>query len=188
MSEETSEEIKVENNTNNPKPNGKDKLAFITSIVFLIALGVLGYRYFNSSSSLNLNPVEQQLTNIGNTISQSIEDTKDMLADTNEEEAGEISSTSTTRESEEKMTISNGTNSMIDTYWVANDYQAGDIKDGSYTVKSGDTLWEIAEAVYGNGAAWTNILNANSASIGYLANGQQALIFPGQMLTLPSIT
>jgi len=30
--------------------------------------------------------------------------------------------------------------------WVANDYKFGDIKQGNYTIRSGDTLWEIAKA------------------------------------------
>jgi nucleoid-associated protein YgaU len=69
--------------------------------------------------------------------------------------------------------------------WTATDYSQGDISKGGYTVKSGDTLWEIAEAVYGDGTQWINILNANSNSIDYLPNGQQALIFPGQVLQIP---
>ena len=73
----------------------------------------------------------------------------------------------------------------ISSQWVATDYKEGDISKGSYTVKSGDTLWEIAEAVYGDGTQWINILNANSQDIGFLPNGQQALIFPGQVLVLP---
>lgn len=71
--------------------------------------------------------------------------------------------------------------------WVATDYSEGDIDTDNYTVKSGDTLWEIAEAVYGNGTDWGHILNANSSQIGFLPNGQQALIFPGQVLQLPSL-
>jgi len=69
--------------------------------------------------------------------------------------------------------------------WVATDYEQGDISGSSYTVKSGDTLWEIAEAKYGNGADWTKILDANASDIGYLPSGQQALIVPGQSLVLP---
>jgi nucleoid-associated protein YgaU len=69
--------------------------------------------------------------------------------------------------------------------WIATDYRQGDISRGNYTIKNGDTLWEIAEAVYGDGTQWVNILNANSESIGYLPNGQQALIFPGQVLVIP---
>ena len=70
--------------------------------------------------------------------------------------------------------------------WVPNDYEQGDISPGNYEVQDGDTLWEISEAVYGNGADWVKILDANSDSIGYLSNGQQALIFAGQTLAIPS--
>lgn len=66
--------------------------------------------------------------------------------------------------------------------WTANNYQYGDISGDSYTVVSGDTLWEISEAVYGSGAQWQQIAGANS--VGYLANGNP-LILPGQVLTLP---
>ncbi len=71
--------------------------------------------------------------------------------------------------------------------WVPNDYKPGDVKpeNKKYTVKSGDTLWEIAEGVYGDGSLWVNILSANASSVGYLASGQQALIFPGQSLVIP---
>lgn len=69
--------------------------------------------------------------------------------------------------------------------WQATDYESGEISSGEYTVKLGDTLWEIAEAVYGSGFQWTQILEANDSSIGFLANGQQALIVPGQVLTIP---
>ena len=71
--------------------------------------------------------------------------------------------------------------------WVPNDYKPGDVKpeNKKYTVKSGDTLWEIAEGVYGDGSLWVNILSANASNVGYLANGQQALIFPGQSLVIP---
>ena len=68
--------------------------------------------------------------------------------------------------------------------WVANDYKQGDISGEKYTVKSGDTLWEIAEAVYGDGSQWVKLLDANSSNIGYLSNGQQSLIVPGQVLNI----
>jgi nucleoid-associated protein YgaU len=75
---------------------------------------------------------------------------------------------------------------MVETgKWRATDYVKGDISNGSYTVKKGDTLWEIAEAVYGSGFEWKKILDKNSSKIGYLPNGSRALIFPGQVLDIP---
>ncbi len=68
--------------------------------------------------------------------------------------------------------------------WTATDYFHGDIGIGEYEVKLGDTLWEISEAVYGTGFEWHKILDANSKSIGYLPNGSQALIIPGQILKI----
>lgn len=84
---------------------------------------------------------------------------------------------------EDTATITQG-NTKQSGQWVANDYEFGDINSGSYTVVSGDTLWEIAEAVYGNGADWHKIMDANSDDIGYLANGNP-LIIPGQVLNIP---
>ena len=68
--------------------------------------------------------------------------------------------------------------------WIATDYVKGDITPGEYIVKQGDTLWEIAEAVYGDGYQWTKILDLNKAAIRKLPNGEQALIVPGQVLTI----
>lgn len=68
--------------------------------------------------------------------------------------------------------------------WRATDYEKGDIGIGEYEVKLGDTLWEIAEAVYGDGYQWTKILDTNSVNIGYLDDGIQALIIPGQILII----
>jgi len=68
--------------------------------------------------------------------------------------------------------------------WIATNYEEGDINKGEYIVKSGDTLWEIAEAVYGSGFEWKKILENNKSSIGFLPNGSQALIWPGQVLVI----
>jgi nucleoid-associated protein YgaU len=68
--------------------------------------------------------------------------------------------------------------------WIATDYIEGDIGKGQYIVKEGDTLWEIAEAVYGSGFEWSKILEKNKSMIGFLPNGSQALIWPGQVLTI----
>ncbi len=49
---------------------------------------------------------------------------------------------------------------------------------GSYTVEQGDSLWEIARWVYGDGSLYTRLAAANG-----IVNPD--LIYPGQRLTLP---
>ena len=51
----------------------------------------------------------------------------------------------------------------------------------TYTVKSGDSLWNIAKQYYGSGAMYTKIYEANKDLIG----GNPNLIFPGQKLIIP---
>lgn len=52
----------------------------------------------------------------------------------------------------------------------------------SYDVVSGDTLFMIAERLYGNGSKWTTIAKANK--VGRLPNGNP-LILAGSKLTIP---
>lgn len=51
----------------------------------------------------------------------------------------------------------------------------------SYTVVSGDCLYNIARRFYGNGGLWSKIYDANRAVIG----GNPNLIYPGQVYTIP---
>ena len=55
------------------------------------------------------------------------------------------------------------------------------VQPQTYTVKSGDCLWNIAKALYGNGADYTKIYEANKDIIG----GNPNLIYPGQVFTIP---
>lgn len=55
------------------------------------------------------------------------------------------------------------------------------VQPKTYTVVSGDCLWNIAKKFYGNGAQYTTIYNANKGVIG----GNPNLIYPGQVLTIP---
>lgn len=49
----------------------------------------------------------------------------------------------------------------------------------SYTVMDGDTLWDIAEEIFGNGAEFDRIFDANSSVI-----VDPSKIYPGQILTI----
>ena len=51
----------------------------------------------------------------------------------------------------------------------------------TYTVVSGDCLWNITKKFTGNGARWQELYSLNKAVIGNNPN----LIYPGQILTLP---
>ena len=64
----------------------------------------------------------------------------------------------------------------------------------SYTVKSGDCLWNIAKKYYGNGASYTKIYEANKKIIEDTAKkyGKQSSsngwwIYPGTKLTIPKL-
>lgn len=52
-----------------------------------------------------------------------------------------------------------------------------------YTVVKGDTLSLIAQRIYGNLNRWPEIWNANRSQI-----ENPALIYPGQVLTIPNVT
>lgn len=134
----------------------KDFAAGLIALIFVVTAGYLALNRFNEGD-------------------------KTSLGTGGEDKATEsVSSDSTIREDG---TVAGTTDAVI--YWVANDYEYGDIQTGSYTVVSGDTLWEISEATYGDGTRWLDILNANADSVGYLPDGSQALIFVGQTLLIP---
>lgn len=52
----------------------------------------------------------------------------------------------------------------------------------TYTVVTGDCLWNIAKKYYGNGAKYTDIVAANQS---LFANRSPNLIYAGEVLTLP---
>lgn len=52
----------------------------------------------------------------------------------------------------------------------------------TYTVKSGDCLYNISRKLLGDGAKWNTLYTANKSTIG----GNPNLIYPGQVLSIPS--
>ncbi len=54
-------------------------------------------------------------------------------------------------------------------------------KEETYTIASGDSLWKIAQKIYGKGADYTRLYEANKDVVGSNPN----LIRPGQVLTIP---
>lgn len=63
----------------------------------------------------------------------------------------------------------------------------------TYTIKSGDTLWSIAKAHYGDGTKWQTIYNANKEIIektakqyGKSSSQNGHWIYPGVKLTIPA--
>lgn len=64
----------------------------------------------------------------------------------------------------------------------------------NYTVKSGDCLWNLADASYGSGAKYTKIYEANKAVIeekakahGFSSSNGGGMIWPGTVLYIPEV-
>lgn len=174
---------------NKGNSGSNDGLALIIGGLFVLALVFATYSYFNRSEPLDEEVSGDRSERVAEDESaaadKSLGERIRELFNAEPSDEGDLNGDgATTMEPDGEMEEEGETGSVF-AQWVATDYQEGDISGSSYTVKSGDTLWEIAEARYGNGAEWTQILDANSSDIGYLPNGQQALIVPGQTLVLP---
>jgi nucleoid-associated protein YgaU len=93
-----------------------------------------------------------------------------------------VSGTAPTTEQAEKIAVALGNTVGVQT--VQNDIKPAAAAPESkfYTVKSGDTLWAIAEKEYGkgNGAKYNNIFEANRPMLTHPDK-----IYPGQVLRIP---
>lgn len=65
---------------------------------------------------------------------------------------------------------------------VADESPAIEMEKRSYTVKSGDSLWKISEAMYGEGSKYMKIFEANTDLL-----EDPDRIFPGQELVIPEL-
>ena len=127
----------------------------------------------NGGVSEDIKPVEQKTSDV-NTKSEEIVEKKD-----------EVKTIENNKPVENKTEVPSADTKIIakNSYGL-NDYTFGDIKQGQYTVRDGDTLWEISEGVYGDGFQWVKIVSNNSSFISSLPNGEMALILTGQTLML----
>ncbi len=164
----SAEEPAIQEYTDKTK-NGKDIVALFVALIFVLGLGLFAYRYFNQVSN-------SQNTSSASTVRVDLDAT---VAGTSTDESAESENGGSSEQSSAQATES------VFGQWIATDYKKGDIQPGQYEVQEGDTLWEIAEAVYGDGAEWGRILAANTDQVGFLGGGQQALIVTGQILIIP---
>lgn len=157
----------------------KSAVAAIAAGILVIVAGFLAYNYFAKVRSRQAQPL----------ITEQAVETGEIKEETKEtgEEQKEVKEVAQGEQKEQKPQPgpTGGPEVPVSGTWIPTNYNKGDISGGNYTVKAGDTLWEIAEARYGSGFEWTKILDANKSSIGFLANGSQALIEVGQNLVLP---
>ena len=74
---------------------------------------------------------------------------------------------------------------MDDGHYVVKETAATETENpknsGTHTVVKGDTLWAISKKYYGDGSKYTKIYQANTDKI-----KNPALIYPGQILTIPN--
>ncbi|MEK7611632.1 MAG: LysM peptidoglycan-binding domain-containing protein [Patescibacteria group bacterium] len=140
--------------------------------VLVIAAGYLVYRNFTK--------VEQEISRKEADLSTSISPKAEEVSDFRK--PAETGDTGVVAGAETVNIFGTGGESNV---WQPRQIPANSISGNSYTVVSGDTLWEIAVGRYGTGFQWSKILEANKGTVGFLANGQQALIVPGQVLNLP---
>lgn len=87
---------------------------------------------------------------------------------------------SATNEANKSGTTNNNTKGKVSTVGGSSSRPVEKAVPKTYKVKSGDTLWGIAQRNLGNGSKWQSIYNLNKSII-----KNPNLIYPGQVLTLP---
>jgi nucleoid-associated protein YgaU len=159
--------------TENKDSNPKSAFSAIAAGILVIVAGFLVYNYFSKTSQKSgnlISKIEQQVDKIGQGESKESV-TEDKAQGTGS--ATEVAGAETDKP-------------VNQSAWQANDISSNSLTGESYTVKYGDTLWEISDGRYGTGFNWGKIRDANLDKIGFLPSGSQALIFAGQVLTLPN--
>ncbi len=145
-------------------------IGFVAVAILLIAVVALAIR--NVSVTAALNEASQQLESLQN-VQQENEDLKLQIVSL-EEQLKQLSP-ATTEEGETAAETTEGTTTTEGSQEAAsNPSSASD----TYTVQEGDIAWTIAQKVYGNGAEYQKILDANGLS-------ESDYLQPGQVLKIP---
>ena len=164
----------------------RSALAAVAAGVLVIIAGFLVWNYLQSlggeSDVQDIEEILQEVEDKNMTDEESSSDKKDkeIVLEPGDSETVTINVDQKTPEP----TYIGGPESTMS--YVVNDYNQGQIEAGEYQVKAGDTLWEIAEAVYGSGFEWQTIADANPSLVYTLANGNVG-IDTGVTLTIPSM-
>ncbi len=153
----------------------KSPMAVALATLLLLLFSFFIFRYFGTNKSLS-----DKLNGEGakDVVVEESTDEEAQLQNKNNDESNK------NMQGEQDSTVQKNLNGQDLSTWVANDIQPNTLKGKTYTVKYGDTLWEIAEGYTGNGANWVQIAQANN--ITYLPNGNP-LIVPGQVLVIPMV-
>ena len=170
----------------------RSALAAVAAGVLVIIAGFLVWNYLQNlgGDKNNTQDIKEILEDVNqdeksNAESKESEQAKKPETEENKEtksnDTNKQETTKTNTTKQEKVSETNVNNA---TYTV-NDYKKGDIKAGKYVVKAGDTLWEIAEAVYGTGFDWHKIADANPDLVYTLPNGNVG-INVGVTLNIPA--
>jgi cytoskeletal protein RodZ len=173
----------------------RSALAAVAAGVLVIIAGFLVWNYLqnlggNKNNSQDIQAILDEVNQDKKDDSDSNPEDSDTNGDENENKS--ITTDETTTATDTKKTDTTKTETVkavtptTSTTYGVNDYNSGDIKTGKYVVKEGDTLWEIAEAVYGTGFDWQQIADANPNLVYILANGNVG-IDTGVTLTIPAL-
>jgi len=172
----------------------RSALAAVAAGILVIIAGFLVWNYLQNlgGDQNNAQDIQEILDEVNNEKNSDKKDTNsEEQAVSNEEMTKESKiATDTTKKEEIKTEAKSAevvTNKTpVSATYAVNDYNKGDIKEGKYVVKEGDTLWEIAEAVYESGFEWQTIADANPSLVYTLVNGNVG-IDTGVTLTIPAL-
>lgn len=168
----------------------RSALAAVAAGVLVIIAGFLVWNYLqnlggNKNNSQDIQAILDEVNQDKDSDDNKSEDS-DETNDSKTEDTTVVATDDKIKDSAPKTETVRAVTSTTSTTYGINDYSSGDIKAGKYVVKAGDTLWEIAEAVYGTGFDWQQIADANPSLVYTLANGNVG-IDTGVTLTIPAL-